>query len=157
MEKSEFEIYALPVGGGTLAISSMPGRGGNYAQDLAALQVWGPQLVVTMTTLDELAAAQMPDDLAARGIAWAHLPIADFAVPDGYAEWTMIEDRALAILGRSGRVLVHCRAGCGRSGMACLRTMIAAGEEGHKALKRVRAVRPCAVETGEQMDWALGV
>lgn len=152
---SEFEISALPVAGGTLAITPMPGRG-DYAADLRVLLAWAPQLVVTMTPLAELAAPSMPNDLAALGIGWAHLPIADFGAPDGDGLWRGIETQALAVLRDRGRVLVHCRAGCGRSGMACLRIMVAAGEDGRTALKRLRAVRPCAVETGEQMDWALG-
>ncbi|QEE36730.1 protein phosphatase [Octadecabacter sp. SW4] len=153
---SDFGISALPVLAGALAITPMPGRGGNYDVDLRALVAWGPQLVVTMTPLAELAAQDMPDDLAARGIGWVHLPIADFGVPSGVDPWGAIEAQALEVLRSGGRVLVHCRAGCGRSGMACLRIMVAAGEDGRTALLRLRAVRPCAVETGEQMDWALG-
>ena len=51
-------------------------------------------------------------------------------------------------------MLVHCRGGCGRSGMAVLRLMVEAGEAPEEALARLRAVRPCAVETEAQMDWA---
>lgn len=156
MMASDFGISALPVMAGTLAITPMPGRGGNYSADLRALVDWEPQLVVTMTPLAELAVQGMPDDLVARGIGWAHLPIADFGVPEGDDVWGAIETQALDILRSGGRVLVHCRAGCGRSGMACLRIMVAAEEDGRAALKRLRAVRPCAVETGAQMDWALG-
>jgi len=53
-----------------------------------------------------------------------------------------------------GRVLIHCRGGCGRSGMAALRLMIESGEEAGAALSRLRALRPCAVETEAQMAWA---
>ena len=45
-------------------------------------------------------------------------------------------------------------AGCGRAGMMVLRLMIAAGEEANTALVRLRAARPCAVETDDQMRWA---
>ena len=54
-----------------------------------------------------------------------------------------------------GRVLVHCRGGCGRSGMVALRLMIEAGEAPDEALSRLRSVRPCAVETKAQMGWAM--
>ena len=46
--------------------------------------------------------------------------------------------------------------GCGRSGTAVLRLMVEAGEEASVALGRLRAVRPCAVETPEQFAWAAG-
>ena len=38
--------------------------------------------------------------------------------------------------------------------MAVLRLMIEAGEAPEVALPRLRAVRPCAVETEAQMTWA---
>jgi protein-tyrosine phosphatase len=46
--------------------------------------------------------------------------------------------------------------GCGRSGTAALRLMVEAGENPKAALQRLRAVRPCAVETPEQFQWAAG-
>jgi len=55
-----------------------------------------------------------------------------------------------------GKVLVHCMGGCGRSGMAVLRLMVETGEPPHSALSRLRAARPCAVETDAQFDWAVG-
>jgi hypothetical protein len=38
--------------------------------------------------------------------------------------------------------------------MAALRLMIKAGEDPDAALKRLRAVRACAVETDAQLLWA---
>jgi hypothetical protein len=38
--------------------------------------------------------------------------------------------------------------------MAVLRVMIAAGEDADAALLRLRTVRPCAIETDAQMQWA---
>jgi len=54
-----------------------------------------------------------------------------------------------------GSVLVHCKGGCGRSGMAALRLMVEAGEDPHLAFARLRDVRPCAVETEAQLAWAV--
>ncbi|MGB3280173.1 MAG: protein-tyrosine phosphatase family protein, partial [Pseudorhodobacter sp.] len=59
-----------------------------------------------------------------------------------------------AILARGGRLMVHCRGGCGRTGMIALRLMVDTGEEPGAALARLRAVRPCAVETDAQEVWA---
>lgn len=156
---TEFAIYGLAAGGGTLALSPMPGRTGAYAADRARLVAWGPALVIGMTPLAELArngAAGLPGDLAAAGIAWRHLPVADFGVPDEAAQaaWPAVQALASGVLARGDRVLVHCHGGCGRSGMAVLRLMIAAGEAPGAALARLRAVRPCAVETKAQMGWA---
>ncbi|MDG0986802.1 MAG: protein-tyrosine phosphatase family protein, partial [Paracoccaceae bacterium] len=52
------------------------------------------------------------------------------------------------------RILVHCRGGCGRTGMIVLRIMVEFGENPDKALQRLRRIRPCAVETKDQENWA---
>lgn len=152
-------IAELAVGGGMLGIGPMPGRGGPYARDLAEVLAWGPGLALTMTTGEELAAkgaGGLGADLAAAGVAWLHLPIADYGAPTGAtrAGWPAAASRALAVLAAGGRVWVHCMGGCGRSGTAALRLMVEAGEEPSAALARLRAVRPCAAETPEQFRWA---
>jgi hypothetical protein len=38
--------------------------------------------------------------------------------------------------------------------MAILRLLVEMGEQPEEALQRLRAVRPCAVETDAQFDWA---
>ena len=152
-------IAALQVAGGTLALCPMPGRGGDYAGDLADVLAFAPTLVISMATLPEMAAKRadgLADDLARQGIGWLHLPVADFGVPgpDVAALWPGVSAQALATLSGGGKVLVHCMGGCGRSGMAVLRLMVDAGETPTGALIRLRAVRPCAVETDAQQDWA---
>jgi protein-tyrosine phosphatase len=154
-------IAALQVGGGTLAISPLPGRGGAYAADLADLLDFAPALVLSMTPLDEMAArgaGDLPQDLGHHGIGWLHLPVADFGAPSGAtdAAWPAAAAQARAVLAAGGRVLAHCFGGCGRSGMAVLRLMVDCGEAAPAALARLRAVRPCAVETEAQFAWAAG-
>ena len=157
----EFAPYPLAVGGGTLAIAPMPGRTRHYAADREALLRWGPALVVTMTEraeLDRKGSGALGEDLAAAGIGWWHLPVTDYGAPDPEVEalWPEAEAAALAALSRGARVLVHCMGGCGRSGMAALRLMIAAKEPPEAAFARLRATRPCAVETDAQLRWATG-
>lgn len=152
----EFAIYRLPVGGGELALSPMPGRTRHYYTDWQHLLQWRPDLVLTMTTLAELerkGAGTLGEDLKNEGIGWLHLPVTDFGVPDDM-NWPQVRERVLAVLRQKGRVLVHCFGGCGRSGMMVLRLMIASGEAPDNALIRLRGVRPCAVETDDQMNWA---
>ncbi len=153
------DIAELTLGAGWLGICPMPGRHGDYAGDLAKIKAWGPALVLTMTTLDEVrvkGACNLGSDLAALGIVWAHLPVADFGVPAGnvQAMWPRISAEAHNILSNGGKVLAHCMGGCGRSGTALLRLMVEAGEDPTAALNRLRAVRPCAVETSAQVAWS---
>ena len=53
---SQLVIYALQVGGGTLALCALPGRGGDYAGDLDMIAAWRPGLVISMTTEAEMVA-----------------------------------------------------------------------------------------------------
>ncbi len=151
----EFAIAAMPVGGGTLGICPMPGRGGDYRGDLSALTGWRPSLVLSMTEMEEFR-GPLGRDLARAGICWEHLPIRDMGAPPGEVGtlWPGVSARLRELLADGERVLVHCFGGCGRSGMAVLRLMIEAGEAPEAALSRLRAARPCAVETEAQMAWA---
>lgn len=152
----EFVIHSLQSGGGEIAITPIPGRTRHYYTDWLRLMAWHPDLVLSITSraeLDRKGAGTLGTDLANEGIAWLHLPVPDFGVPDRL-DWPEVREQALAVLGQGGRVLVHCFGGCGRSGMMVLRLMIAAGETPDEALARLRAVRPCAIETDDQMRWA---
>jgi hypothetical protein len=153
------EINELGLRAGIVGICPMPGRGGDYLADLAAIADWGPALVLSMTSDAEMAgkgASGLGADLHALGIEWAQLPVKDFAAPTSgmVGDWRAIADQAAAILDRGGKVLAHCMGGCGRSGAALLRLMVEAGEAPDAALDRLRTVRPCAVERPEQFVWA---
>ncbi|MEL7254643.1 MAG: protein phosphatase [Pseudomonadota bacterium] len=154
-----FVIYAVPVARGILGIAPMPGLNGQYEQDLAHLKDWKPAMVVSMTEPHELEAegvTSLATDLQQSGTRWFSFPVVDRGVGDPLQEgtWETIRETALAALRGGGRVLIHCRMGCGRSGMAAVRIMIASGERPKAALDRLRAVRPCAVETREQQRWS---
>lgn len=147
-------IAEINVGRGGLAITPMPGRSGAYAADLADLAAWRPDLVLTLTPRDELArfAPDLQADLGRHNIAWQAFPIIDYATPQ--SGWPPVSHHIHAVLAQSGRVLLHCMGGCGRSGMIALRLMVETGEAAEAALIRLREARPCAVETDAQLLWA---
>ncbi len=156
---SNFAIYPVPLSCGTLAISSIPGRGGQFDADLSTLLQWNPNLVLTMTTAAELAkvnATDLPNRLSDTGIDWLHLPIEDFGAPNSETAklWPGAAKRAHEILDQGGKVLAHCYGGQGRSGMAIMRLMVERGIPPDEALAQICAVRPLAVETEPQRLWA---
>ena len=153
-------INALSVNGGILALTAMPGGDGDYRADLDHIQAWAPAIVLTLATPVEMFAAgahELGGNLRERAMRWVHLPIDDFGTPDaGFdARWPDVSSEILRVLSGSGRVLLHCKAGRGRSGMAALRLMIEAGEAPDEALERLRRTQPAAVETDAQMAWAM--
>lgn len=156
---SGLQIAELPVMAGWLGICPLPGRSGDYRGDLGAVYAWAPDLVLSMTSHGEMAgvADDLPDDMEKIGTAWRHFPVTDFGVPTESEDalWPMLAAELLGWLDRGGRVLLHCKGGCGRSGMVALRLMAEAGEPPKEALARLRKVRPCALETDEQYHWAV--
>ena len=153
-----FSISELLVGAGHLGICPLPGRFTSYDADLEIILEWRPDLVISATTwmdFERDAASQFPEDLENHKIKWVHFSVADYETPQSDAHiWTEISDQAHGILNSGGRVLTHCYGGCGRSGMVSLRLMCEAGKPVEWALKRLREVRPCAVETAAQKAWA---
>lgn len=152
------QMAEVKVAGGVVGICPMPGRTGDYMGDLAAMLGWRPDLVLTLAEAGELAArgaSTLPTDLVAVGVDWLHLPIPDFGTPP--AALRTVWAGTSARLRACPRLLVHCMGGCGRSGMIALRLMVDAGEAADTALTRLRAARPCAVETKAQLRWASGM
>ena len=153
------EIYGVEAAPGMVGVSPMPGLFEGVEADAAAIARWGAGLVLTMTGQGELERAGvhgLDRALAAQGIAWRHLPVDDWGWPSDTvrALWPEAAAEAHAVLDAGGRVLAHCRGGCGRSGMAALRLLVERGEAPEAALARLRAVRSCAVEAQGQFAWA---
>jgi len=149
-----FALHRIEVGGGTLALAPLPAD----AAALAMVLDWRPDLVLSLTEAAEraaLGAGALPHEVAQAGIGWIGLPVVDYGVPAAGGGWDAASARMRGALAAGGRVLIHCRGGCGRSGMAALRLMVEAGEAPEAALARLRAVRPCAVETADQRAWAM--
>ncbi len=159
MSKAPFEISVLPLGAGNLALCRMPGSVTELSADLQALVDIGASLVLTLTPLDELVASgagALPQDLAAQGISWRHLPIGDFGTPEPSQvnDWDALSRDLHARLDRGETVAIHCRAGLGRTGMIALRLMTERGEGPDTALTRLRGTRPGSVERTAQFEWA---
>jgi protein-tyrosine phosphatase len=159
-DKESFSLSILKVGKGSLSICRLPGRYGNLDSDLEIVEKWAPNLVVSMTTESEFkqsTAGDLPGRLSEAGIEWIHLPIEGFGAPEKETmiAWPAVSLRIQNILDGGGKVLLHCRGGQGRSGMIALRLLIEIGENPSDALKRLRIVRPGAVETSEQLQWSL--
>jgi ADP-ribosyl-[dinitrogen reductase] hydrolase len=90
---------------------------------------------------------------------WFHLPIVDQSIPDERfeREWDLAGEELRSILHSGSDVLVHCRGGLGRAGTISSRLLIELGMEPKTAIKRVREVRPGAIENDDQEMYVLGL
>lgn len=132
----------------------------SLALDLDAVEAWGAVAVVTLVEQHELETLSVPEmgaAVVARHMTWFHLPIPDVSVPDSAfeARWESV-GRDLRDRLRAGfNVIVHCKGGLGRAGTIAAGLLIELGETPKAAVAQVRAVRPGAIETEEQLAFVL--
>jgi protein-tyrosine phosphatase len=150
---------------GRLGIAMAPGRhdrvtGAVWWRDLHVdlrrlRHVHRVHLLVTLVTDDELrdlGIANLSEAARVHDIESLRLPIRDGSVPTPQQE-----DAVMALVQTIVRrlrderiVVIHCRAGQGRSGMLAALTLAALGMLPSEAIARVRQVQPRAVETVSQ-------
>jgi ADP-ribosyl-[dinitrogen reductase] hydrolase len=155
------EIAQIEVGLGCIGIAPCPGRGSrktygrrrdrNLNVDLCRIKAWGAVAVVSVLEEHEMGWLQVPhlgEEIERHGMEWLLLPVKDGNVPDEAAEqvWSEHGPRIRAMVEDGRRVLFHCRAGRGRSGMMAARVLIELGWGADAAIAEVRRVRQGALE-----------
>ena len=76
----------------------------------------------------------------------------DFDIPA--ENISLIIEELLNLLNSNKRILIHCKGGQGRSGMFAMRLLVEQGLDPNKAIKKIRKIRPYAIETKQQENWA---
>ena len=163
------EIAAIETGlPGRIGVTFAPGKQKDYAvsgtlrrdlgADLDAIVLWGAAAVVTLVEdpeLEELKIPHLGREVRSRGLLWFHLPIRDYDIPGLAFEAAWPEDsaRLRALLREGKHIVVHCQGGLGRSGMIAARLLVELGADPDRAMKKVRAARPGAIETPSQERW----
>lgn len=111
--------------------------------------VWEALLERGIGAVLTLSVARPPGEPARAGLAWRHHPIEDFGVPeprDLDRTWRWVREQLAA----DRKVVVHCRAGLGRTGMVLAAFLAADGMDPDDAIAHVRRLRPGSIETPDQ-------
>jgi protein-tyrosine phosphatase len=166
----DYLISEIPcAGAGIIGLAVCPGKpqavAGGYVRrdlkaDIEAIKAWGAMLVVTLILYDELSelgVEGLSDEVGRAGMAWLHLPIAKESAPS--AEWNQSWSAAWALIKETidvgGRLLIHCEAGLGRSGMVAARILMDRGVSVDLAISTVRVRRPGALDEPIQVQYLL--
>jgi protein-tyrosine phosphatase len=154
--------------GALLGMSHCPGRRGldsggrQWARvleaDLETIRAWGASAVMSLVEPHEFARLGVPDfaqAIASTPLQWIQVPITDMATPGHatLAAWRAHGPALLQALNSGQRVLVHCAAGLGRTGMLVAKLLVLHGVRADEAIKQVRRARPGTIETEAQADW----
>jgi len=133
---------------GQLAGCGLPGgMNGDLEGDLRELHSKGVRAIVT--------AREVPLDestVKAQGFDYLYLPVRDFSPPT-MEQFETFRDFVARHAEQGGQpVVVHCRAGIGRTGTLLASWLIARGMTVEDAVREVRKSRPGSIETSEQVD-----
>ncbi len=79
-----------------------------------------------------------------------HFPLENFSVPDKIELFDSLMDQLLDIL-QEQNVLVHCMAGCGRTGMIAAGVLVRGGSSATEAIEQVRYIRPGSMDVLKQI------
>lgn len=137
-----------------IALTHCPGRDGDLDGDVAAIVAWRATMLLSLVEDGEFAdVAGFEQRLGRHGIGWLRYPIPDYGTPCDPSAWRALAGELRAALDRGGRLVIHCRAGLGRSGMIAARLLVERGQMVEAAIAAVRRARPGAIETAGQEAW----
>ena len=142
---------------GKLAMAARP-RGGDWLRDdMASWKQAGVDTVLSLLTPDEERDLDLRDEAREakiQGMEFGSFPIADRQIPRSEAKWAEVLEKVTRALSEGKNVVVHCRQGIGRSGLAAACLLVRNGMSPGAAVESVSAARGLSVpETPEQRDW----
>lgn len=154
--RAEF-YWICQVGSGRLGIMPRP-RGGDWLGDeLHSLREAGVDVVLSLLENHEVVELDLVEEenlCRANEIVFRSFPIKDRSVPESRQATMDLAGSVLTQLQKGENVVIHCRAGIGRSSLVAACVLTLSGIEVDEAFKRIERARGCSVpDSTEQREW----
>jgi len=133
-------------------------RGGDWLdEEVGSLRKQGVGVLVSLLTpaeAAELGLEHEKDACEAMGLAVQSFPIEDRSVPTNRQRFLSLAQEMSEHLRADRCVVIHCRAGIGRSALLAGAVLACLGVPVGSALREIAAARGCLVpDTDEQRNW----
>jgi len=126
----------------------------NLQKDLARLrQHYSTDILVTLLEAIDFEQLHIPNLFAEAetyGVQTRWFPIQDYGTPTSMQELIDLVQFILANAAEGKTIVIHCKAGLGRTGLVATACLVALGCSADGAFAIVRKIRPGTVETPEQ-------
>lgn len=142
---------------GRLGVAPRPSGGAWLEEDIRFWRREGVDGVVSLLTPDETLDRELerePDCCRAAGMDFLSFPIVDRGVPPSALAVHDLAEKLAECLRQGHNVLIHCRAGLGRSPLLAACVLALGGVTSQDAFKRISTARGFPVpDTLEQSNW----
>jgi len=140
-----------------LAIMAKPRNGDWLEDEIGGLSTLGVNVVVSLLDFGEILELGLRDEkkiCEANGIEYISFPIKDRSVPESPTHTVQFVRNLHHKLLTGKSIVIHCRAGIGRSGLMAACLLVHDHESPLKAFAQVSKARRLNVpDTPEQIDW----
>ena len=144
-------------GSGSLAIAPHPSSGSSLHFDVEYWAESGIDTVVSLLTETEEQELDLSNErtvVAKHGMTFRSFAVPDMRVPQALPAFCELATEIAHLIRRKRRILVHCWAGIGRSGLLASAVLVLMGHDPETVFDLVTKVRGESVpDNQDQVDW----
>ena len=150
-------IYKVKnIGSGTLSVMAKPVSGEWIEDEFHGLKMLGIDVIVSLLEHDEEREVGLREEsnlCSKNGILFVSFPIPDRGLPDT-TQARILSEKLLLEINNGKHIVIHCRAGIGRTGIISGAILKESGLDTNLALELISSSRGVQVpDTKEQENW----